>query len=482
MREQLHRIIYRPFSFVPGLSITPHTANDRAILHGFFALLIWLPLPLASNRVWAWSVMEVWVLALSLLWLVQYLRGRVVVSQVFIRAWPVWAGLLLVCLWMQFQMMILPSGLLKLLSPGAFEIHNATDTALSISLNVYATRVSVQHTLCYALIFALSLLLINDRRRLKMLAQVLVISGVFQAAYGSLMTLSGAEYGFFIEKEAYRGMATGTFINRNHLAGYLEMCLAVGIGLMVAQLADTSALTRRERVRNLLQTMLSSKALIRVGLVVMVIGLVLTRSRMGNTAFFTSMIAMGFFYMVFVRRVSRGTVIFFASLLIIDLIVVGNFFGIEEVAQRLMETSVDREGRDDMARDTLVMVRDFPLTGTGAGSFYSTYPMYNSGGLRFGFIKHVHNDYLEFASTLGLPAFGLLGFCVLLTLWQSIRAQLKRRNRLLQGMGFAASMAIVALLIHSFVDFNLQIPANAATFMVVLALGWISRYAVSSPS
>jgi hypothetical protein len=46
----------------------------------------------------------------------------------------------------------------------------------------------------------------------------------------------------------------------------------------------------------------------------------------------------------------------------------------------------------------------------------------------------------------------------------------------LQGMGFAATMAIVALLIHSAVDFNLQIPANAAMFVVMLALGWVSRY------
>jgi O-antigen ligase len=156
--------------------------------------------------------------------------------------------------------------------------------------------------------------------------------------------------------------------------------------------------------------------------------------------------------------------------------IVGNFFGIEEVAQRLQETSIDSEIRDEVARDTLVMVRDYPLTGTGAGSFYSTYPMYDSGSFGFGFVKHVHNDYLEFASNLGLPAFGLLGFCVLASLWHSIRAQLRRRDRLMQGMGFAASMAIVALLIHSIVDFNLHIPANAATFMVILALSWISRF------
>jgi O-antigen ligase len=467
---------------VTALSVTDRTAGDRSIFVGFLALLIWLPLPLASNRVWAWSAMEAWVLALSLLWLVQYWRGRVVVSQAFLRAWPVSVCLLFICLWMQFQLVTLPAVLLKFMSPGAFEIHNATGTEFTLSLNVYATRVSVQHTLCYALIFALSLLLIDDRRRLILLAQVLIISGVFQAAYGALMTLSGVEYGFFIEKEAYRGVATGTFINRTHLAGYLEMCLAVGIGLMVAQLADRSARTRRERVRNLLRTMLSSKALVRIGLVVMVIGLVLTRSRMGNTAFFISMITMGLFYMTFVRGLSRGAVIFFASLLVIDLAVVGNFFGFEEVAQRLQETSFDSETRDEVAGDTLVMLRDYPLTGTGAGSFYSVYPMYNSGGFRFAFVKHAHNDYLEFASNLGLPAFCLLGFCVLYTLWQSIQAQLTRRARMMQGMGFAASMAIVALLLHSFTDFNLHIPANAATFIVVLAIGWISRYAPISSS
>jgi len=459
------------------LSVTSRPAGDRAILYGFLALLIWLPLPLGSNRVWAWSIMEVWVLALSLMWLTQYLRGRVTVSQAFIRAWPVTTCLVLVGLWMQFQLVALPAGLLKLLSPAALEIHTATNTEFTVSLNVYATRFSVLHTLSYVLIFGLTLLVINNRRRLILLAQILVISGVFQATYGSLMTLSGAEYGFFFEKEYYRGVSTGTFINRNHLAGYLEICLAVGIGLMVAQLSDTLATTWRKRVRKFLQTMLSSKALVRIGLVVMVIGLVLTHSRMGNTAFFLSMIMMGFFYMVFVRRVSRGTVIFFASLLIIDLMVVGNFFGIEEVAQRLQETSFDSEMRDEVARDTLVMVRDYPLTGTGAGSFYSTYPMYDSGRFKFSFVKHAHNDYLEFASNLGLLAFGLLGFCVLVSLWQSIRAQLGRRDRLMQGMGFAASMAIVALLIHSTVDFNLHIPANAATFMVVLALGWISRFA-----
>jgi O-antigen ligase len=459
------------------LSAASRTPGDRVLFFSFLVLLVWLPLPLGSNRVWAWSIMEVWVLVLALAWLVQYARGRVQLNPAFLRAWPVTVCLVLVCLWVQLQTMVLPADLLQIVSPAAYEIHIATNTDLTISLNVYAARVSVLQSTSYLLIFCLTLLLLNDQQRVRLLALVLVISGVFQAAYGSLMMLSGLEYGFFFEKEAYRGMATGMFVNRNHLAGYLEMCLAVGIGLMVAQLSDRSASNWRDHAQRFLQTMLSAKALIRLGLVVMVIGLVLTRSRMGNTAFFVSMLVTGLFYIVFVRRLSRRTVIFFASLLLIDLLVVGNFFGIEQVAERLQQTSVDSEGRDEVARDTLEIVKDYPLAGTGAGSFFSVYPMYDSGDTGSGFYKHAHNDYLEFASNLGLIAFGLLGFCVLVSLYQAIRAQLVRRDRLAQGMGFAVTMAIVALLIHSSVDFNLQIPANAATFMVVLALAWVSRYA-----
>jgi len=80
----------------------------------------------------------------------------------------------------------------------------------------------------------LTLLIVNTPSRLRWIALALVLSGLFQASYGSLMTLSGLEYGFFHEKIHNRGLATGTFINRNHLAGYLVMCLSVGIGLLIA--------------------------------------------------------------------------------------------------------------------------------------------------------------------------------------------------------------------------------------------------------
>ncbi|MBT8085110.1 MAG: O-antigen ligase family protein [Woeseia sp.] len=451
-------------------------AADRPLFIAYLALLLWLPLPLGSNRIWAWSLMEVWILTLAIVWLILFLRGKVGINSAFVNASTVTACFFFTTLWLIVQTLPLPDAVLSALSPQAYAIHSVANSHSSLSLDVYATRQSVLETLCYLLLFCLTLLLVNDTRRVKMLARVIVFAGAFQAAYGALMTLSGLEYGFFVEKEFGRGVATGTFVNRNHLAGYLEMSLAVGVGLMLAELSPQRAADWRDRTRRILEALLSAKALTRLALVIMVIALVLTRSRMGNIGFLVSLTVVGAFYLFAIRRITRGSLIFFASLLIIDLLIVSNFFGIEQVAERLQQTTLETEERDEVSKEALAMVRDFPLTGIGAGSFYSTYPMYNIGDVAPGFYRHAHNDYLQFAAEFGLPAFALLGFSVLASFFAAIRAMIKRRDRLLQGMSFAATMGILALLIHSAVDFNLQIPANAAMFVVLLALAWICRY------
>jgi len=448
---------------------------DRFLFHAFLALVLWMPLPFGSNVAWASSLMEAWVFLIAGVWLVQYYRGKVWLNQPFVRAWPVTAGLFATLLWIVVQALPLPAGALGLLSPRALQIHSSTHSYPSLSLDVYATRQAALQTLAYLLFFCLTLLLVNNKPRIKVLAQAIIVGGVFQAAYGSIMTLSGLQYGFFIDKQNV-GVAAGTFINRNHLAGYLEMCLATGVGLMLAELSNTSAANWRDSARRLLRTLLGNKARVRLGLVVMVTGLVLTRSRMGNTAFFASLTGAGSFYLLAVRKLSGRAIAFFASLLVIDLLVVGNFFGIEKVAERIQQTSIQPEDRSDTNRDALVMLRDFPLTGTGAGSFYAVYPMYTSAVVVTGLTRHAHDDYLQFACEFGVVFAAVLGAVVLASLWTAIRAQLKRRDQLLQGMGFAATMAIVALLIHSTVDFNLQIPANAAMLVVMLAIGWVSRY------
>ena len=91
-----------------------------------------------------------------------------------------------------------------------------------------------------------------------------------------------------------------------------------------------------------------------------------------------------------------------------------------------------------------------------------------------GYYNHAHNDYLEFATETGLVGLALLGLAVISSLLVAVIAQYRRRDPLMRGLSFAAIMGICAIMIHSTVDFNLQIPANAITFMLLLAMGWIA--------
>ncbi|MFV8818146.1 O-antigen ligase family protein [Haliea sp. E17] len=446
---------------------------DGLLFYLYLALLLWMPLPLGSNRWWAVAIFELAAMGLAMGWLALYARGRVTPGETFARAAPV---LLLLCLglcWIILQAAALPPVLVSLMSPNAAQVQSLTGAQSSLSLNVSATREMVFETLALIVVFSLTLLLVTSRRRLRQLAGVLVISGVMQAAYGSLMTLSGLEYGFLVEKESYRGVATGTFVNRNHLAGYLELCLAVGIGLLLSDLARDRTPSLREAVRRFLNSMLGRKGFLRLSLAVMVIALVLTHSRMGNTAFFTALALTGLLYLVAQKRLTRGSILFFSSLLVIDLLIVGNFFGVEEVVQRLQTTSTTTEHRDEVVRESLQIIADYPLAGTGAGTYYSTYPSYARGEVSQNY-DHTHNDFVEFASEWGLVGFALLGAAVAWCLFCGVQAMFQRKDPLMLGTAFASVMGLLALLVHSLADFNLQIPANAALFVVIMALGVIS--------
>lgn len=442
-------------------------------------LIIWLPLPYGSVHPLGYASMEIGLFSLALLWLWQYLRGQHKPTIVFLKAIPILIVWLLWLIYIIFQLTPLDYSWIQWLSPQAAQIHafkNPTLTTLSV--DPHSTAVGFLKSLSYVLLFTLTLLMVNTRSRLRWVALALVISGLIQGLYASFMTLSGLEYGFFHEKFVYLGVATGTFINRNHLAGYLVMCLSVGIGLMIALLGSrqTSYSTWRQRLAAMLAWVMSPKMILRMVLVFMVIGLVLTHSRMGNSAFFASMMIAGLIALILSRYANRATVILLVSLIVIDIFIVGTWFGLEEVQQRIQQTDIALETRDEIDVDIIPYWQDYFWTGSGLSSFYTTFPHYQGRYMNDAFWKHAHNDYLEFAAETGIIGLLLLGIAIVLTMGAVLIALYRRRRSLNRGIAFSVTMAIIALLIHSTVDFNLQIPANAATFMLILALGWVALY------
>jgi putative inorganic carbon (HCO3(-)) transporter len=463
--------------------MTSRTSSpDKPLFYAFCALLVWLPLPMASELPFAWSIMVIWVNLIFLIWCWLFLKNKLEITQSCRAAWFVLFLFGLWLLYIVFQLIPLPISILERLSPRSLEHWSSVQylrgeaelLKVSISVDPKITKVGLLLSTSYVLIFFLTLTLISNRQRLKTLAYALVCSGLFQAVYGSIMTLSSWEYGFFIQKTKYIGVATGTFFNRNHLAGYLEMTIAIGIGLLIATLSTGSnAATIKKKLLNILRLLLSAKARLRLALVMMVIALVLTHSRMGNTAFFLSLFIAGVIGLIFSKHATRSMVILFVSLIVIDILIVGQWFGFEKVKQRLEQTSEMSENRDEVFGYALEQWQDYRLTGSGLGSFYTVFPQYRGVDVN-GFNREAHNDYLQFATETGVIGLTLLGLITVISFLAAIVAHARRRDPLMRGISFAAIMGIIAMLIHATVEFNLQMPANAATFIVLLAFAWIS--------
>tara|TARA_R110001599_G_scaffold353885_1_gene602429 strand:- start:373 stop:1728 length:1356 start_codon:yes stop_codon:yes gene_type:complete len=440
----------------------------------YLAILVWAPLPFASNRIWAGALLAGLVSLVLVGWLLLYLTGKARISA------EVWrygrlplALLLLVQLWVFIQIQYLPRPLVEWLSPQAFAWH-VKGGWLSLSLDREYTKYYLLRGCGFTAGFFLTLALVNSHARLRTLLQVLVFSGTCQAVYGAFMVLSGLELGFFVEKYVGQGVATGTFVNRNHYAGYLVMCLSAGIGLLLAHLSTNKASSWKERLRALLELMLSPKIRLRLYLAVMVVALVLTRARMGNIAFFSALGFAGVVAMTSGQRFSWRVVVFLASLLVVDMLILGRWFGFNQLVERLEQTHPSQEARVWSNSYTVDYLREFYLTGSGGGSFYGVFPNYQAAKLQ-GFHLHAHNDYLEIAVELGIPAALALAVFVSLAFWSAWRVQRERRTRLYRGAGFAVTMTVLWAAIHSTTDFSLQMPANALTFVTILALAFIGR-------
>lgn len=439
----------------------PQPANrlERLLVALTLFTLVWLPLPLGSNRDWAVGMLIALAGGLGLLAAVNQLRsGKPLLrGSVGKAALPLLAMLLLAQAWVAAQWLF------------------------GLTVDQGSTFQHLMLGIAYTLLFWLVITLFDTRKRLTLLIATLVVSGTLQAFWGAFMTLSGIEWLLTGPKTSYLRVATGTFVNRNHLAGYLELTLACGIGLLMA-LRDS----RPFSWRNLLELLMSPKARLRLALVVMVIALVMTHSRMGNAAFFSALIIVGGLFVLLDKANRLRNSLILVSLILIDVLVVSQYFGLERLKDRVLNTRLNdvvvdgevvqqaNEVRDDVFGYAIPLLMEKPLTGQGAGSFEAVFPKYPGEDIRLHF-DHAHNDFLQFGIEFGLLGTLPLAAFMLFGLWHALRALWQRDSVYRSGVGFGAAMGIIALLIHSSTDFNLQIPANAATLVVVCAIAVLAR-------
>jgi len=454
-----------------------NTRIESAIFMAYAGLFFWLPIPLGSKYPWAMSVMEIWIclITLCIIWAVA--TNRMTIPDTFSKNR---APLLLISattLWIFFQIIPLPASLLALLSPVAAAIPVET-----IALDPSMTALQLQKSIALTLLFALTLILINSRRRLKWFAYIIIASAFIQSV--AAIVLEAADLHYTIHLYAYSdldklvlptGRAKGFHSNPDHLAGMLEISLAIGIGLLISMLHSHEFTSWRQHLRQIAQTILGPKARLRIILIILCIALVMTHSRMGNSAFFISLIISGILFLLLSRHASRSVSIFIISLIVLDIIIIGSWVGLKKVVDRIEKTTMVTEAqRGDVYADTLSMTGDYRLTGIGAGNYYSAFPAYKQDGPNY-YIDHVHNDYLELLLELGAIGSAPLFLLLLFAMIRALISLKQRRSGLLLGMNFASLMGIISILIHSNVDFNLQVPSTAALFTAVVAIPFIAH-------
>jgi O-antigen ligase len=130
--------------------------------------------------------------------------------------------------------------------------------------------------------------------------------------------------------------------------------------------------------------------------------------------------------------------------------------------------SKDMEMRPKIAAAVLRAIGDNWLTGTGYGSFGDIFPLYQPLNV-VGYVDLAHNDYLENALELGVPAAVLLVAAVLYLACCCLVGVFRRRRDVIYPLAGTAATVMVG--VHSAFDFSLQIPAVTVTYAVLLGIG-----------
>ncbi len=444
--------------------------GDGLVFAGLLLLIVALPLYKGGNRDVVIAVFGAAMSVLLTLWFALFALGLVTLTDRLRACAPIIFLWLLWLLYLVAQQVDWPIEVVREAVPYLASHWPEKAEFMRATVSLGDSRLYLIESYAYFAVFLLVLLTVRGSRRQKAVGLVLVCSGVFQALYGIAVLLSGAKTGFFGEPASPLGAAIGTFVNRNHFACYLALTGSVGIGLVVADLTNRQASNWRARFRNFMDFMLSETVLYRVLVAVLVVALVASRSRMGNIAFFNALAIAGLIYVVLrERELFVKSILMFATFFLVDFMILSNWFGLEQLLTRLENTSVLTETRVDVFPDLMIAAKAYWPFGAGAGSFYAVYPEFRSPEV-WTMRYHAHNDYMEFAIETGVFGLALLGGIVSLVMYHALFLLLRRKDRLVGGIAFAGIMSTVFMGVHSTVDFNFQIPANAATYVVILGL------------
>ena len=318
----------------------------------------------------------------------------------------------------------------------------------------YATWQKALLWTAYGALFFLTAQRFRSGVWLRRLGVALTTFGFLLAMFAILQKFAGNGKIYWVLTNQAAAEFFGPYANHSHYAGLMEMLIA--FPLVLAMMADTAPAMR---------VLYSFAALI------MGSSIFLSKSRGGVIAF---IIELAVLTMVFAQGQQRATRLRLwaglALLLIACVLLVrphGLWDRFAEVSNRADKAR--DENRLTMLEDSLRLVRARPLLGWGFGTFSAVYPQYRSFYTEL-MVNAAHDDFLEVTVETGLVGLGLAVAFIYLLYRNGLRAARNWRRDPRAGMALAALVGCTGLVVHSFSDFNLQVPANAALFFALCAV------------
>jgi len=373
------------------------------------------------------------------------------------------------------QLLPLPDQLLGLISPvreqwaqAVAQFGAGTSSTLSYApLETWMGLAWWAFLLVYALLLHQALSSRATHYPIWLLHALFFLAG-FEALYGILQTLIPS-LGVLWDISpgtglAGRGYARGTFINRNHFAAFLGLLWPVLLSYLLILKSPRKMehlLGKRERAQVLMQK--KAVGIFCLGLVIL--GLVFSQSRGGILAALLSFTLLYFFAGLRQRRVAIGL----AACWIV-MIAYGGIIGFDGIISRFLLTEQGAAGRMEVWKDGWTVTMDHPLSGTGLGTYDAASRAYQNAAGPTRRAQHAHNDYLEAATEMGLPAATVLTLGVWGLWWRQAlflwhRRKSMDRDHLVLATGSLA--ALCGYLLHIWVEFNNAIPANQLTALLV---------------
>lgn len=400
---------------------------DAFLLYGTFGLLMFGPVAFGAVEPWSIFIVETGAVFLTLLWLAkQYFNEQIVITwnPLFL---PMAVFFALIVVQIAFKLSAYP--------------HDTISDAL-----LYCA---------YAMLCFLATQTLRRSSQARKIALVLGIFGFAIAAFALVQGLAPNGKLYWMRAPRIGGWIYGPYVNHNHYAGLMELLAPIPLVISLSHLVHEKA-----------------RIAAGVAAAVMVGTIFLSGSRGGMLAIF---VELGIFATILFRQKRSIRIAIALGAFVVVLVSLLTWLGGKELTTRVGSISTETRGeisggmRFSIDRDAVRMFRAKPILGWGLGTFPVVYPQFRSFYTNF-FVNEAHNDYAQLLTEMGLLGFGTLVW-YMIVLYRQIRRKLgKWSTDISSAVTLACALGVIGILVHSLVDFNLQIPANAALFYVLTSI------------